>query len=455
MARKRAHKENRWWQLATVFGIQTKRYTAVKYKSNRTILMLYICCVLQIYLLWTNCVISPVVAAVQKTEMQYYKNSGNNNFHDLIEHYHYQVNKSNIHQNTTNLSLKNRAKMNIVTANQTIGNFSSNNHSVKVKNTRHPKTFPQIVNYTKFIDRKKFTKKSRLQHSKYSSPKIALPTIYRTLGKDGKENKFPLKQITKKNVIHNLLFRKIKRNVNNNSSNHLLFKSNFSHHESHIDDDGSNSRKSSGIVTTLSPTQTATKSITKPAEPILLSLNNNSLQNFHHTSAVTNASEANTTASSSLLNTTSEINRNETSSNKNNSNNNNNGIIKSITTSIATTTTRQPRNNYQQSSSYKVNNVFEMARKLRYNKLLTKDLSGPNANNSSESSMYRNSNRKGIVSVLGLFELTTRYGIRPEGRSELAAAQMAVRHINERGLLPGYTLQLLTNDTKVSVYILL
>ncbi|GLV22142.1 metabotropic GABA-B receptor subtype 3, partial [Carabus blaptoides fortunei] len=53
-----------------------------------------------------------------------------------------------------------------------------------------------------------------------------------------------------------------------------------------------------------------------------------------------------------------------------------------------------------------------------------------------------------VVSLLGLFELSTRSGERPEGRSELAAAQLAVKHINTRKLLPGYTLELLTNDTQ-------
>lgn len=53
------------------------------------------------------------------------------------------------------------------------------------------------------------------------------------------------------------------------------------------------------------------------------------------------------------------------------------------------------------------------------------------------------------VSLLGLFELTSRAGLRMEGKSELAAAELAVRHINERGLLEGYTLELMTNDTQV------
>jgi hypothetical protein len=54
------------------------------------------------------------------------------------------------------------------------------------------------------------------------------------------------------------------------------------------------------------------------------------------------------------------------------------------------------------------------------------------------------------ITVLGLFDMTTRTGERPEGRSELAAARLAVRHINERQLLAGYQLELITNDTKVS-----
>lgn len=54
------------------------------------------------------------------------------------------------------------------------------------------------------------------------------------------------------------------------------------------------------------------------------------------------------------------------------------------------------------------------------------------------------------VSLLGLFEMTTHLGTRWEGQSELAAAELAVKHINERGLLPGYLLELITNDTQVS-----
>jgi hypothetical protein len=53
------------------------------------------------------------------------------------------------------------------------------------------------------------------------------------------------------------------------------------------------------------------------------------------------------------------------------------------------------------------------------------------------------------ISILGLFEMSNRYGKRDEGKSELAAAQLAVKHINKINLLKEYTLELITNDTKV------
>ncbi|KAH9635420.1 hypothetical protein HF086_006660 [Spodoptera exigua] len=55
-----------------------------------------------------------------------------------------------------------------------------------------------------------------------------------------------------------------------------------------------------------------------------------------------------------------------------------------------------------------------------------------------------------IVSILGLFELSVGDAPRADGVSELAAARLAVDHVNKRGLLPGYKLHLITNDTKVS-----
>lgn len=82
----------------------------------------------------------------------------------------------------------------------------------------------------------------------------------------------------------------------------------------------------------------------------------------------------------------------------------------------------------------RVNSVFELSSKMMFNSTI---------NNS-----YRNA-RAGKVSLLGLFELTTQNGARPEGVSEVYAAELAVKHINDRNILPGYTLELLTNDTKV------
>ncbi|XP_035782875.1 gamma-aminobutyric acid type B receptor subunit 2-like [Anopheles albimanus] len=53
------------------------------------------------------------------------------------------------------------------------------------------------------------------------------------------------------------------------------------------------------------------------------------------------------------------------------------------------------------------------------------------------------------VTILGLFELSSHTGDeRREGFSELAAAQLAVQHINRRGFLLGYKLKLITNDTQ-------
>lgn len=71
------------------------------------------------------------------------------------------------------------------------------------------------------------------------------------------------------------------------------------------------------------------------------------------------------------------------------------------------------------------------------------------------SNVTNRARKRGKVSLLGLFELTSRAGLsRAEGRSELAAAELAVKHINERKLLKGYTLELITNDTQVSCRLL-
>ncbi|KAK8394155.1 hypothetical protein O3P69_006383 [Scylla paramamosain] len=55
---------------------------------------------------------------------------------------------------------------------------------------------------------------------------------------------------------------------------------------------------------------------------------------------------------------------------------------------------------------------------------------------------------KRTVPILGLFDLTVRGKPRLGGRSELAAAQLALRHINEQQVIPGHTLVMFHNDTQ-------
>lgn len=119
------------------------------------------------------------------------------------------------------------------------------------------------------------------------------------------------------------------------------------------------------------------------------------------------------------------------------------------TTATAITPTKSERNTNMnstkrvtvvESNRSRVNNVFELSRKMMFNE--------------STDNQYRRA-RAGKITLLGLFELSTRHKQRLEGLSELAAAEMAVNHINKRNLLPGYMLELLTNDTKVRNFLLL
>jgi hypothetical protein len=82
-------------------------------------------------------------------------------------------------------------------------------------------------------------------------------------------------------------------------------------------------------------------------------------------------------------------------------------------------------------------------------KMITSKLS-PSLSQRSVSQANDSSDHLERITVLGLFEMTTRAGERAEGHSELAAARLAVSHINEQRLLPGYQLELVTNDTKVT-----
>lgn len=172
---------------------------------------------------------------------------------------------------------------------------------------------------------------------------------------------------------------------------------------------------------------------------------------------------------------------NSTTSNRMENNRNNNtritssGIVTASETAMTMTTTTMMNpitRNFSSVSApihsgrFRVNDVFEMDTKQKY----FNSGSGGGDSSNGNSSYRRNKdnqvtsfendeqnkwhvehrNGKRIISLLGLFELSTRNGLRVEGLSELAAAELAVKHINKRdGLLPGYTLQLITNDTKV------
>ncbi|XP_031349958.1 gamma-aminobutyric acid type B receptor subunit 2-like isoform X2 [Photinus pyralis] len=62
--------------------------------------------------------------------------------------------------------------------------------------------------------------------------------------------------------------------------------------------------------------------------------------------------------------------------------------------------------------------------------------------------MQNGSSSNDDIYILGLFELSTKWGVREEGLSELAAANLAIEHVNEFQILPGYSLKLMANDTK-------
>lgn len=63
---------------------------------------------------------------------------------------------------------------------------------------------------------------------------------------------------------------------------------------------------------------------------------------------------------------------------------------------------------------------------------------------------YSNFSVNNTIYFLGLFELSTRWGHREESVSEVRAAELAVKHVNAHRIIPGYSLELLVNDTKVS-----
>lgn len=70
--------------------------------------------------------------------------------------------------------------------------------------------------------------------------------------------------------------------------------------------------------------------------------------------------------------------------------------------------------------------------------------------NLTEPELVERNEESDVIYILGLFELSTKWGSRVEGESEVIAARLAVDHINSLNILPGYELRLLVNDTRVS-----
>uniref|UniRef100_A0A6P7FG10 Gamma-aminobutyric acid type B receptor subunit 2-like n=1 Tax=Diabrotica virgifera virgifera TaxID=50390 RepID=A0A6P7FG10_DIAVI len=64
-----------------------------------------------------------------------------------------------------------------------------------------------------------------------------------------------------------------------------------------------------------------------------------------------------------------------------------------------------------------------------------------------ESYITTNDNDTQKLYILGLFELSTKWGKRLEGSHEMLGAQLAVKHINSLNMLGNYKLELLVNDT--------
>ncbi|XP_072377910.1 gamma-aminobutyric acid type B receptor subunit 2 [Diabrotica undecimpunctata] len=64
-----------------------------------------------------------------------------------------------------------------------------------------------------------------------------------------------------------------------------------------------------------------------------------------------------------------------------------------------------------------------------------------------ESNITTSDNDTQKLYILGLFELSTKWGKRLEGSHEMLGAQLAVKHINSLNMLGNYKLELLVNDT--------
>lgn len=391
---------------------RTKPTTTNRIRNRiRTILLLYISYILNIYLLWTNCVIFAV--AVQKLDM-----NGINKISNLLQ---YQNIESNIDSNLEQYPSHSFSKQIIVTNDnyKTYLVSATGSNELKIPKRQQIK---KVKCKTKYLHRNDFNPNwSRFTRTGKQSIGIRR--------KRNVNSRLTNKHDFTQNVIRNVIFRVIKRNVNN-FTNNLLANNSIIHKNVSVSSTMAlspipNVAKLTDIINVKS-TSTMTTESTKTS----LSFTTNSIQTTSIAEPLSNTKNNQTLSHNPLTNNATQFWFRES----------NHTVAKQTNSNKTSVSTRRPFSS-QQLNRFKVNNVFEMDTKRKYNK------------NSKNSLLERNQSEKGIVSLLGLFELSTRFGLRPDGHSELAAAQMAVRHINKRNLLPDYTLQLLTNDTMVSNFI--
>lgn len=77
------------------------------------------------------------------------------------------------------------------------------------------------------------------------------------------------------------------------------------------------------------------------------------------------------------------------------------------------------------------------------------DLLKTKGDNNGSTGQKKVSDAKGVLYIGGLFELSDS-GLEKDAKSELDAALLGIRHVNEMEIVPGYNLHLVYNDSKVS-----
>lgn len=449
-------------------------FTIVKHKLNSIVILLYLSYTLNIYVLWTNCMIFAV--AVKTFD------SNRSKLYDLLSQpiveassengtrFNIDDDRSSNHRSNTGVVNSQYGMVHHRTGHSKNSKRSKKGDHVGSKlmsYDQRPHFLDNLFNVTRaspstalaIVDRsntqsgfsispngsdaslrrrKHDCKSSRSRQKGHggcgkNTVELVSKKLLHAIEKQNLQRQLRHKRESNKHVIRNAIFRIIKRNVNNFTRNLL------------------NNSTMNNVTLLRSSSEKPLPVSTATNTPIISSSTESHLTTpmiQHRTASIQSVQQLTTTNSSKMESSASQLTTTSIVSDTKNitigltlaTNDKFNSIRSSP--SNGARSSRRPFIVHQ-SNHFKVNNVFEMAFKLKHNKT--------NNERSKESNRpATGASGKGIVSLLGLFELSTRNGLRPEGHSELAAAQMAVRHINQRGLLPGYMLQLITNDTMVS-----